>query len=184
MRHFFWICLLTLFTPAVPVVRWANGAPLPEDHWIVVKEPDSSLQFLFGKGSRLWGGMRLTGHRVPWEWGPPSAKGYGASGVLDVTVPFVTQLKTADKPQQAIDIHMRLEKTGPDTVTLTYTLSADGDRIAASLYQEYYMSDGAVGTLTAYGPGGAKIKQTPMPVNTTSLSAVPTAKMEWNLNGT
>ncbi len=181
MRRFSWICLLTLFVPALPVVGWANEAPLPKDHWIVVKEPGSSLHFLFGKGSRLWGGMRLMGTRVPWEWGPPSAQGYGHDGALDVSVPFVTQVKTADKPQQAINIRMRMEKTGPNAVTLTYTLSADGDRMAASLYQDYYMLDGAGGTLVAYGADGAKTKQTPLPVSMGAWGAAPAAKMDWKL---
>jgi hypothetical protein len=181
MCRFFWILLLMLLAPALPAVGWASGASLPEDHWIVVKEPGSSLQFFFGKGSRLWGGMRLIGHRVPWEWGPPSAQGYGDNGVLEATVPFVTRVKTADKPQQAIDIRMRLEKTAPNTVTLTYILSADGDRLAASLFQDYYLLDGAGGTLTAYGANGAKARQMPMPVNMGSWGAAPAAKMEWEL---
>ncbi len=181
MHRLSFACRLVVSSLALQSLASADDASLPDDHWIVAKQPGNSLEFLFAKGSRLWGSLGFVGHRVPWEWGPPSSKAYGDKGVLDVTVPFITRAKTADQPEQDIKIHMRVEKTGPNTVTLTYTLSADGDRPVASLYQDYSVLGGAKGTLTAYGADGAKLKQMHLPVNRSSWNAAPAAKLELDI---
>ena len=158
------LSLLTL-TLTLPLCVRAEETVIPDDHWALVKDPGNSLQFIFTKGLHEWGKSGFFGERAPWQWTGLSSNVYGQDGVLDLTTPFVTQAKTTDQPAQAINIHQRVEKTGPNTMTMTYTLSADTEQNAGYLAPDYSVTGGATGTVDCYTADDTRAFSLPLPTH-------------------
>jgi len=178
------ICVVSLLVFIFPLCVHAEQTVIPDDHWAVVKNPGNSMQFLFTKGTHVWGRSGFFGERTPWNWSGVSSNVFGNAGVLDFTTPFITQEKTADKPQQSIAIHQRVEKTGAKTLTVAYTLSADVDQSAGYLAPDYSMSGGATGTVDYYTADNTLAYKLPLPTHMGGDGKSLIAKMVYHLKDT
>jgi len=156
----------------------AQTSPVVDGGWKVIMAPDNSYRFLLLKDGRQWGTIDIVMHRTGWAWAGTSVKGYAQDGVLDVGSPFLT----AQKPDQSIAFRQVAKKTAPNTITFTYTLSADTEQKVTRLSPVVSCKDQLTGSLDLYKVGGEKEPEQRIPGFATQLKdKSPVEKMVWKL---
>jgi len=129
------------------------GRTSPEDRgWKVIMASDNSYNFLLVKDGRQWGSIALGMHRVGWQWESTPVKGFAQDGVLDVS----SSLYTSHKPDQTMAFRQVVKKTAPNTITFTYTLTAETEQKVTLLQTCFSCNSGLTGTLDLFQADGTQ----------------------------
>jgi len=156
-----------------------SGQTSPENRgWKVIMQPDNSYGFFLLKDGRQWGTISIGMHRTGWQWAGTTVKGFAQDGVLDVGSPFVT----VQKPDQSIAFRQVVKKTAPNTITFTYTLSADTEQKVTRLTPSVSCNGELTGTLDLYKADGTQEPEQRIPAFANQLKdKSPVGKMVWKL---
>jgi hypothetical protein len=117
-RSLAWLLLLL---PCGLAVFRASAQEEGQQEWLVFPAPDNSLTLRVYHGKDHVFSMGISAWGPQWQWLDVASSEKAAGEILDLTVP----VEVGKEAGQVVKLRQRVRKSGPQSITVDYELSAD-----------------------------------------------------------